>query len=125
MKRKVLCVALALLMCMAVTLPTFADGSAETPQERALISATFGLKRNWGPVYLMWAKINNPEEVSVYVSLTLYDASYNQITSIYTISSDMLISLSKSLILSPGTYHLQLSYTAEGVTYSYEKTYNI
>ena len=125
MKRKVLCVALALLMCMAVTLPTFADGSSETPQERALISATFGLKRSWGPVYLMWAKISNMEEVSVYVSLTLYDASYNQITSIYTTSSDILISLSKTVFLVSGTYHLRLSYTAEGVTYSYEKTYNI
>ena len=44
MKRKVLCVTLALLMCMMVTVPTFAESSAKTPSEKALVTASFGLK---------------------------------------------------------------------------------
>lgn len=124
MKRKVLCVVLALLMCMMVTMPAFADGTAEMPV-RADIGASFGLKHVSGSTYKMWARINNPEGVSVFVKLTLYNASYNSIASIGTTSSNTLIGLSKNVTLSSGTYHLRLSYTAEGVTYSYEKTYNI
>ncbi len=125
MKRKVLCIALALLMCMMVTLPTFADDSAETPPERADITASFGLKHISGSTYRMWAKLNNPTQVSVYARLTLYDSSYNTVASIYTVSSNILISLSKDVTLSSGTYHLRLTYTADGTTYSAEKTYNI
>lgn len=125
MKRKVLCISLALLMCMMVTLPTFADSETEAPPERALISASFGLKNTSGTSYKMWAKINNPNVVSVHASLALYDASYNYITSVSTTSSSMLINLSKYVSLSSGTYHLRLSYSAEGSTYSWEKTYNL
>ncbi len=125
MKKKVICIALALLMCMMTTLPAFADSSAEMPPERAGISASFGLKYVSGSNYKMWARINNPEEVSVFARLTLYDASYHSIASIYTTSTSMLISLNKSVSLSSGTYHLRLTYTADGATYSYERTYNI
>lgn len=124
MKRKVLCIALALLMCMTVTLPTFADGSAETP-ERAPITATFGLKQISGSTYKMWAKIINPTGVSVYARLTLYNISYSSIASVSTTSSNTNISLSKNLTLSSGTYHLILTYTADGSTYSSEITYSI
>ena len=125
MKKKVLCIALALLMCMMVTVPTFADGETETLPERAEISASFGLKHISGSSYRMWAKINNPTEVSVYAILTLYDASYNQIDSIYTISSNPTISLNKYVTLSSGTYHLRLTITADGATQTAEKTYSI
>lgn len=125
MKKKVLCITLALLMCMMVTLPTFADSKARTPSERAMITASFGLKHISGSTYRMWAKINNPTQVSVYVCLTLYDASYNQIASIYTISSNILISLGKDVTLASGTYHLRLTYTADGATHTVEKTYSI
>lgn len=125
MKRKVLCVVLALLMCMMVTMPTFADSFAETSPERADITASFGLKHLSGSTYRMWAKLNNPTQVSVYARLTLYDASYNQVASIYKISSNPLISLSKDITLSSGTYHLRLTFTADGATHTYEKTYNI
>lgn len=125
MKKKVLCIALALLMCMMVTLPTFAEGSAKTPLEKAPISASFGLTHISGSTYRMWAKLNNPTQVSVYASLTLYDASYNTVASIYTTSSSTLISLSKYVTLSSGTYYLRLTYTADGASYSAEKTYHI
>ena len=125
MKRKVLCFALALLMCMMIAAPAFADSSAETPPERASISASFGLKHISGSTYKMWARVNNPEQVSVFVILTLYDASYNSIASIGTTSTDSLIGLSKNVTLTSGTYHLRLSYTAEGVTQTYEKIYNL
>ena len=125
MKRKVLCIALALLMCMMVTLPTFADGEAETPPEREQISGTFGLKHVSGSTYKMWAKLNNPEMVSVSVTLTLYNASYTQIALISTVSSNPVINLSKNVALSSGTYHLRLSFTANGTTHTAEKTYTI
>ena len=125
MKRKVLCIVLALLMCMMVTLPAFADGEADTPPERAQIAGTFGLKHVSGSTYKMWARINNPEEVSVFARLTLYDASYHNITSIYTTSTSPIISLNKNVTLSSGTYHLRLSYTADGTTFTFEKTYHI
>ena len=125
MKRKVLCIALALLMCMMVTLPTFADSSAEILPERSGVSATFGLKHISGGTYRMWAKLNNPSEVSVYVRLTLYDASYNQIASIYKTSSNPLISLNKDVVLSSGTYHLRLYYVVNGLSYSTERTYTL
>lgn len=125
MRKKVFCVALALLMCLMVTMPAFADSKPETPPVRALINASFGLKHISGSTYKMWAVISNPEEVSVYAVLTLYDASYNPVESIYKTSSNPTIYLSKNVNLSSGTYHLRLSYTAEGATYSYERTYNI
>lgn len=125
MKKKAICICLALLMCMMVTVPTFADGHAETSLKRAEITASFGLKHISGSTYRMWAKLNNPTQVSVYARLTLYDSSYNTVASIYTISSNILISLSKDVTLSSGTYHLRLTYTADGATYSAEKTYNI
>jgi len=125
MKRKVLCIALALLMCMMVTVPTFADSSAEVLPERAEITASFGLKHISGSTYRMWAKLNNPTLASVYARLTLYDASYNQIASIYKTSSNPLISLNKDVTLSSGTYHLRLSFTVDGITHTAEKTYSI
>lgn len=125
MKRKVLCIALALLMCMTVTLPAIADGSSETPPERASVSATFGLKNVSGSIYRMWAKISNPLGVSVHATLTLYNVSYSSIASVNTTSTNTIINLSRNITLSSGTYHLILTYTADGATYSYEKTYTI
>lgn len=125
MKRKVLCITLALLMCMMVTLPTFADGSTETPSERAQVTAMFGLKRVSGSTYRMWAKISNPEGVSVSVVLTLYNASYVSVASIGTTSTNTIINLSKDVTLASGTYHLRLSFTADGITHTVEKTYTI
>lgn len=125
MKRKVLCIALALLMCMMVTLPTFADDSEENMPTRVEIGASFGLKHISGSTYKMWAKINNPNGATVSVTLVLYDASYNYIAGIGTTSSNTTISISKNVTLSSGTYHLQLSYTVNGSTHSFERTYSI
>lgn len=125
MKRKVLCFALALMMCMMVAAPAFADSSAETLPERAGITASFGLKHISGSTYKMWARLNNPMEVTVVATLTLYDASYNIIASVGTTASYSTISLNKNVTLTSGTYHLRLSYTAEGATHTAEKTYNI
>lgn len=125
MKKKVICIALALLMCMIVTLPTLADSSAETLPVRANIVVSYGLKHTSGSTYKMWAKIYNIDQVTVSATLTLYDASYNYVTSISKTSSNPTISLSKDVNLSPGTYHLRLSYSADGATYSAEKTYTL
>lgn len=125
MKKKVLCIALALVMCMMLIPHTFADNDAEPLPERAWITASFGLKNISGSTYKMWAVLNNPEGATVVVTLKLYDASYNYITGIGTTSSNPIISLSKNMTLSSGTYHLRLSYTVDGSTYSSEKTYNI
>lgn len=125
MKRKVLCIALALLMCMMVTVPTFADDEAKTPPERALIMATFSLKHISGSTYNMWARIENPTGVSVYARLTLYNISYSSIASVSTTSTNVSIDLSQNVTLSSGTYHLILTYNAGGSTYSFEKTYTI
>ena len=125
MKRKVLCIALALLMCMMGTLPTFADDETDTTQERAIIAATFGLTPVSGSTYRMWAKIYNPTGVSVSATLTLYNISYSSIASVSTTSTNTTINLSRNVMLSSGTYHLILTYTADGATYSAEKTYNI
>ena len=125
MKRKVLCITLALLMCMMVTLPTFADDSEKTLPEKVEISASYGLKHISGSSYKMWAKINNPNAASVSATLVLYDASHNYITSVGTISSSTLISFSKTVTLSTGTYYLRLNYTVNGATYSFEKQYSL
>ena len=93
MKKKVLCIALALLMCMMVTLPTFADGETETLPERAPISASFGLKQVSGSTYRMWAIIDNPLEVSVNASLVLYNISYTQLAAVSTTSTNSTIIL--------------------------------
>lgn len=125
MKRKVLCIALALLMCMMVTLPTFADSVAEASSEKATITASFGLLHISGSTYRMWAKINNPLGVSVQAKLTIYNVSYSPIASVSTTSTNTTINLSKNVTLSSGNYHLILTYTADGSTYSSEKTYTI
>ena len=123
--KKTLCIALALLMCLMVTMPTFADDSSEIPPERADIASSFGLKQISGSTYRMWAKVINPELINVYAILTLYNSSYSPIASIYTNSSNLTINLSKYVTLSSGTYHLRFTYTADGATYSSEKTYTI
>lgn len=125
MRKKALCIALALLMCMMVTLPTFADGSAKTPPYRADITASFGLKHISGSTYKMWARIVNPMEVPVSATLTLYNASYSPVASVSTNASYPTIGLNKNVSLSSGTYYLRLSYTVSGSTYSFEKTYHI
>lgn len=125
MRKKVLCIALALLMCMMVTVSAFADSSEKVLPDRALITVSFGLKHISGSTYRMWARINNPGAVSVNAILTLYNASYNPITAIGTTSSSTLIGLNKDVTLSSGTYHLQLSYTVDGVNHTVEKTYSI
>ena len=125
MKRKILCITLALLMCMMVTVPAIADDEGETPQDRAMISASFDLLLISGTTYKMWAIINNPLEVTVYATLALYDASYNFVTAISKVSSNPTITLSKNRTLSFGTYHLRLTITADGATRTIEKTYNI
>ncbi|MBQ1820037.1 MAG: hypothetical protein II117_00400 [Clostridia bacterium] len=125
MKKRILSIALALLMCMTVTLPTFADSEAESPSDRAGITVTYGLTNVSGSSYRMWAKIINLSETAVYAKLTLYDASYNQITFTFTISSNPLINLNKNITLSSGTYHVRLMYIADGASHTYEKTYSI
>ena len=125
MKRKVLCLALALLMCMMIAAPAFADSSVEAPPERTEITSSFGLKHISGSTYKMWAKINNPDGASVSATLVLYDAAYTHIASVGTVSSNTLINLSKTVTLSSGTYHLRPNYTVNGSTYSFEKTYII
>ena len=125
MKKKVICIALALLICMMGTLPTLADDSAETLPERASVTATFGLKHISGSTYRMWATISNPMGISVHATLTLYNVSYTQIASIGTTSTNSTINLSKNVTLSSGTYHLILTFTANGSTYSSERTYTI
>ena len=125
MKRKVLCIALALLMCAAVSVPTFADSSDDAPQERANITATFGLIHVSGSTYKMKAKLINPLQVPVSATLKLYNISYSSIASVSTTSTDPIINVSKNVSLSSGTYHLILTYTADGSMFSYEKTYTI
>lgn len=125
MKRKVLSIVLALLMCMTVTVPTFAESEAETPLERAIITTSFGLKHISGSTYEMWAVINNPLGVSVHAVLALYNISYTKIVSIGTTSTNTIITLNTNVTLSSGTYHLILTYTADGSTYSFERTYTI
>ncbi len=125
MKKKAICIVLALLMCMMVTVPTFAESDAETLLDRAPIAATFGLTHISGSTYRMWAKIGNPLGVSVYAKLTLYNISYTQIVSVSTTSTNTTIVLNHNVSLSSGTYHLILTYTADGSTYSFEKTYSI
>lgn len=73
----------------------------------------------------MWAKIDNPLGVSVNARLTVYNVSYSQIASVSTTSTNTIISLNRTVALSSGTYHLILTYTADGSTYSFEKTYSI
>jgi len=126
MKKKVICIALALLMCMMVTLTSVADGSTEDmPTERASIVASFGLKHISGSTYKMWAKIHNPSAANVTATLSLYDASYSYITSVSTTSSSTTINLSKNVSLSSGIYYVRLSYTVDGSSYSSERAYNI
>ena len=91
MKKKALCIALALVMCMMLVLPAFADNEADTPPERAEITSSFGLYHASGSTYKMWAKNVNINEATVNATLALYDASYNLVKAIGTVSSDMHI----------------------------------
>ena len=123
MRKKALCIALALLMSIMVTISAYADNTVELQSEKALITSTFNLTHVSGSTYRMSAKIKNPTGATVSVTLTLYNASYVSIASIATTSSNTSINLSKSLTLSSGTCHLQLNYTVNGSSYTLEKTY--
>ena len=125
MKRKVLCIALALLMSMMVTIPSFAENSEEPVLERAGVTFSFGLKQISVAQYRMWARIDNPVAASISASVALYDVSYNYITSSSTTSSATTINLSKYVSLSSGTYHVRLTIFVNGSIYSSEHTYNI
>lgn len=125
MRRKVLCITLALLMCMMVTMPTFAEDEAETLPERASIAVTFGLTHVSGSTYNMWAKIINPQSASVTAALFLFNSSYIPVASVGTTSTNVFINFGKNVTLSSGTYHLRITYMADGQTYSIQKTYMI
>lgn len=125
MKRKALCFALALLMCMMIAVPAFADSSVDTSPEKAGITATFGLKHISGSTYKMWAKILNPAAETVSANLVLYDASYNVISTVSGTSSSTVFNLSKNVSLSSGTYHLRLTVQGNTVNKTFEKTYTI
>lgn len=125
MKRKALCFALALLMCMMVAAPAFAESSAETPPSRISVSVSYGLKLVSGSTYKMWAKINNPEAGTISATLTLYNGAHNYIASVSKTSSNTIINLSKNLSLTSGTYYLKLTYTVNGTTYTAEKACSI
>ncbi len=127
MKKKWLCLVLALLMCMAVTVPSFAaaDADADTQPDRAAISVSFGLDHVSGSTYKMWARVLNPAAEQVTVNLVLYDASYNVVDSIYAISSKVIFTISKNKTLSSGTYHLRVTVIGNTVSSTYEKNYSI
>ena len=125
MRRKALCITLALLMCMMVTMPTFAEDEAETLPERASIAVTFGLTHVSGSTYNMWAKIINPQSASVTAALFLFNSSYIPVASVGTTSTNVFINFGKNVTLSSGTYHLRITYMADGQTYSIQKTYMI
>lgn len=125
MKKKVLCIALALLMCMMVAVPAFADGDEETPSERVGITVSYGIKHISGSQYKIWAKIINLNEATVYATLALYDASYSLVAAVGTVSADQLISLDKTVSLSSGIYNLRLTTTVNGSTYTWERAYSV
>ena len=112
MRKKVFCVALALLMCLMIAVPTFADSKPETP-DRAIVTASYGLKHVSGSTYKMWAKVMNPAGENIIANLILYDASYNYITSVSCSSSNTIFNFNKNVNLSHGTYHLVFSYVAD------------
>ena len=125
MKRKVLCIALALLMCMIVSMPTFADSEAETLPDRAAITYSFGLDHVSGSTYKMRAKVFNLANEEVTVGLILYDVSYHVIDSCYTVSTNSIINLSKNVTLSSGVYHLRISVKGDTVQQTVQKNYTI
>jgi hypothetical protein len=126
MKRKVLCIVLALLMCTAAALPTFADAERETPPDRAGITASFGMTNVSGSTYKIWARLVNPTEVMVYAAVGLYDASGNAIAGTSTWSSNILISLNTTATLTSGTYYVRIGYIPIGGTaHAFERVYNI
>ena len=54
MKRNCLCVFLALLLCLSLTVPTFAESDPEPP-DRVTVPYSFGLKHVSGSTYKMKA----------------------------------------------------------------------
>lgn len=125
MKKRFLSILLALLICMLVIVPTFADGETETPPDRAGITVSFGLKHLSGSTYRMWAKIINLNEEPVTAALKLMNGSYIKLVSIGMTSSEAIFYFYKDVSLLPGTYHLRLSYAGNTVSQSVEKTYYI
>jgi hypothetical protein len=73
----------------------------------------------------MWAKIINPQNASVTAALFLFNSSYIPVASVGTTSTNMFINFDKNVTLSSGTYHLRITYMADGETYSVQKTYMI
>ncbi len=125
MKRKCLCLILALLMCLSLTVPTFADAEKPEPQERANVYCTFRLTHVSGSTYRMRATVNNPDRALLTVLLVLYDSGNNPIESVTAVSSDLTISLSKNVSLSSGTYRLCITILGMNVLQTFEKTYSI
>lgn len=125
MKRKVLCIALALLMCMMVSVPAFADAEKEVPPDRSAITISYSLKHVSGSTYKMRAKFINPENENIIANLILYDASHNYITSVSGSSSEIVFIFSKQVNLSSGTYYLELVYIADTSESTLEKVYHI
>ena len=124
MKRNCLCVFLALLLCLSLTVPTFAESDPEPP-DRVTVPYSFGLKHVSGSTYKMKANVTNTNEQPLTILLALYDSGNNPVDSILTLSSDPLISLSKTVSLSPGTYVLQISIIGLNVGQTAHKTYHI
>ena len=125
MKKKVLCIALALLLCVLGAMPTFADGE-EAQQNREAITVSFALEHVSGSTYRMWAKILNPGGVTVDADLELLTAGFTLITSVGATSSNHIFSFSKNVSLpSSGTYYLRLTVQGNNIWETAQKTYYI
>lgn len=123
MKKKVLCVILALLMCMMATLPAFADGEAERESDRNSVLYSFGLSHVSGSTYNMHARVVNYEGALMTVGLGVYDANDNLVSAVGAASTDELITLSKNVSLSSGTYYLRISIIGLNVSKTATKLY--
>ena len=126
MKKKVLCIALALLLCLLGAMPTFADGEEEAQQNREAITVSFALEHVSGSTYRMWAKILNPGGVTVDADLVLLTAGFTVISSCGATSSNHIFNFSKNVSLpSSGTYYLRLIVQGNNIHETMQKTYFI
>ena len=126
MKRKVLCITLALLMCMMVTVPTFADGEADTPPERTCFAVSFGLNHVSGSTYEIWAQVLNPAGETIDADLALLTAGFTNIITVGTTCSNQVFYLSRNVNLpSSGTYYLRLTVRSNDINETMQKKYYI
>ena len=113
MNRKILCITLALILCLLAVTPTFADAKPNE-EMRSTIRFTAGhSQRNDGSTYF-YGMIQRSSSASMTITVNLKNSSGTIVSSASNVKTGTTILAGNSAFLSSGTYTIEITGTING-----------